>query len=230
MFHAKCEELESGGCFRWEFVDGKAWIYELPLDPHEGAAAEVIRRLEHAMGPRFDDFRSSTAPRCRKTANQSFEPDGSLKVRGFKPGQGHPDAADALGNRYPNLVVEVALEESEPHVKSKALQWLDTATDADNGVQQVIAIKIGEKLRVSGHRTMKAWRYERGAADNPVQWITFGNDDGPGNGAATPGRPGMRLHIPVASLYLPLAPPDDFADSLVLDLYYIRRTIEEAFE
>jgi hypothetical protein len=93
----------------------------------------------------------------------------------------------------------------------------------------VIVIKIGTTPRVDGHRTMKAWRYERGPAPNPVDTIEFRNH-GPNNGATEVGLAGMQLCIPVASLYLPNLPPADLPGPLVLDLFYIRRRIEEAFE
>jgi hypothetical protein len=61
-----------------------------------------------------------------------------------------------------------------------------------------------------------------------VQTIEFGNH-GPGNGATEVGHDGMQLYIPVASVYFPVAPLADLPGPLVLDLFYIRRTIEEAF-
>ena len=230
QFHAKCARNESGGGSRWEFKDGEVWIYELPLAPHEDAAGEVIQELTRQMGQQHSrDVVSAASPRCDNNArNWSYEPDGSLTVRNGRPGPGHPDAADSFGNRWPNIIVEVAYMESEPHVRAKALEWLDTATDPNNGVQQVIVIKIGTTARVDGHRTMKAWRYERGAAENPVQAIEFGNH-GPANGATEVGLDGMQLRIPVASVYLPNEPPADLPGPLVLDLFYIRRAIEETF-
>jgi hypothetical protein len=64
-------------------------------------------------------------------------------VNDFRPGPGHPDTSDATGNRWPNIIIEVAFQESEPHVHDKAMKWLQTATNPDNGVQQVIVITIG---------------------------------------------------------------------------------------
>lgn len=92
-------------------------------------------------------------------------------------------------------------------------------------VQQVSVIKIGTKPRQDGHRTMKAWRYEQGAAANPVETFEFGNH-GPGNGATAPGK--MVLRIPVASIYHPTAAPGDFGPNahIDVDLFYIRRIIE----
>jgi hypothetical protein len=107
------------------------------------------------------------------------------------------------------------------------MDWLEMAADPDNSVQQVIVIKIGTSVSSDDHRTMKAWRYERGATENPVQEIEFGNH-GPNHGATQAGRAGMQLHIPVASIYLPLDPPADLPGSLVLDLFYIRRTIQRS--
>lgn len=227
QFRSQCNKRESGGCFRWEFKDGKAWIYELPHAAHDSAAHEVIRCLERSLGPHDDDLRGAASPRCDNNAAQwSYEPDGSLTKRGCNPGPG-PDAADSAGNRWPNLIVEVAFQETEKHVKAKALEWLNTANSRPQfGVQQVIVIKIGVKPRTDGHRTMKAWQYERGAGNNnPLQYFEFGNH-GPNNGATAAGLPGMQLRIPTESLYCPMDPPDDVADELGLDLFRIRDTIE----
>ncbi len=108
------------------------------------------------------------------------------------------------------------------------MDWLATATNASYGVQQVIAVKIGDNVRRDGTRTMKAWQYERGAGANPVQTIEFGIH-GPRHGATEVELAGMQLHIPVASVYLPNPPPADLPGPLVLDLFYIRRKIERAF-
>jgi hypothetical protein len=160
------------------------WIYEVLHAPHESAAREVIFQLwMRQMGQHMNDIDDSGSPRCDNHAGGwSYEPDASLTVGNGQPGRGHADAADIYGNRWPNIIVEVALTESETHVRARAMDWLETATDADNGVQQVIVIKIGTTPRVDGHRTMKAWRYERNAAENPVQTIEFGIH-GPRHGA-----------------------------------------------
>jgi hypothetical protein len=201
----------------------------VPRAAHDRAAGEVIKRLTMAMGQHMDDIDSAASPRCDNNANNwSYEPDGSLTVRNGRPGRGHAGAADIDGNRWPNIIVEVAFMETETHVRARAMDWLDTATDPNNGVQQVIVIKIGATACLGSHRTMEAWRYARDAAENPVQTIEFGND-GPNNGATEVGLDGMQLHIPVASLYLPNEPPAGLPGSLVLVLFYIRRTIERSF-
>jgi Uma2 family endonuclease len=229
QFHEECDRNDDGGCFRSELKNGNVLIYELPHAAHDSAAGELISELLMQMGQHSDDVMSAASPRCDNNANQwSYEPDGSLRVLNFRPGPGHADAADRSGNRWPNIIVEVAFRESETHVRAKAIDWLETATDPNNGVRQVIVIKIGTIVSSDRNRTMKAWRYERGAAANPVQTIEFGNH-GPVFGATEVGLDGMQLHIPVASLYLPNAPPADLIGPLVLDLFYIRRAIERSF-
>jgi hypothetical protein len=224
QFHAECDqnEHESRGGSRWEFKRGEVWIYELPHLAHDSAAGQVIKKLTMEMGQHADDIFSAASPRCDNNNianNWSYEPDGSMRVRGVRPGPGHADAADLAGNRWPNIIVEVAYTESEPHVRAKAIDWLGTAiTDPNNGVQQVIVIKIGKNVRVDGHRPMKVWRYARGAAENPVQTINFGNDE-PDNGATEAGLAEMKLLIPVASLYLPNDPPANLPAPLVLDFF-----------
>jgi hypothetical protein len=94
------------------------------------------------------------------------------------------------------------------------------------GVQRVIVIKIGNNVRRHGHRTLKAWRYERGSAI-ALQAIEFGNH-GVANGATARGIPGMQLIVPVASVYLPFLPPIGSTD-FVVDLYDTREVIEDAF-
>jgi hypothetical protein len=109
------------------------------------------------MGQHSRDIVYAASPRCDNNANNwSYEPDGSLTVEDWRPGPGHADAADSFGNRWPNIIVEVAYTESETHVRARAVDWLDTATDPNNGVQQVIVIKIGKVVRADGNRTMKA--------------------------------------------------------------------------
>jgi hypothetical protein len=227
QFHAKVDRNDSSGCYWWEFKDGEVWIYELPNTAHARAAGRVMTELVMQMGQHMNDIISAASPRCDNNAsNWSYEPDGSLTVDDFELAPGHADAADQFGNRWPNIIVELAFRESETHVRARAIDWLETATDPNNGVQQVIVIKIGTTVPSGGHRTMKAWRFARGAAVNPVQAIAFGNH-GPGNGATQVGLAGMQLRIPVTSLYLPNAPPADLVGDLVLDLFYIRWVVEE---
>jgi hypothetical protein len=71
----------------------------------------------------------------------------------------------------PNIIVEVVFRKSETHVRAKAIDWLETATAPNNGVQQVI--ELDTTVPSDRNRTMKAWRYEHGAAANPVQAIEF---------------------------------------------------------
>jgi hypothetical protein len=73
---------------------------------------------------------------------------------------------------------------------------------------------------------MRALRNELGAAENPVKTIEFGRHD-EGVGATAADLPGMQLYVPVTSVYFPVAPPADLPGPLVLDLFYIRRAIEE---
>lgn len=231
QFHAKCDTLESGGCFRWEFKDGKAWIYEIPHAAHEETAGRVIQLITLGLGQNALDLATSASPRCDdNTAHLSMEPDGAVEVRGHRPGAGHPDAADVSGNRWPNVIVEVAFCESEAHVRNKAKVWLNTTTNPSYGVQQVIVIKIGASVRVDGHRTMKAWRYKRGAPVNPAQTIEFGNH-GPNHGATSVNLPGMQLQIPLAGIYHPAPVPADLVTvaNILIDLFHIRQIIEEAF-
>jgi hypothetical protein len=117
------------------------WIYEFPCAAHDRAAGEVIAELKAQMGQHFRDVVSAASPRCdNNAANWSYEPDGSLTVFDWRPGQGHADAADSAGNRWPNIIVEVAYRESEAHVHANTIDWLDTATDPNNCVQQVFRL------------------------------------------------------------------------------------------
>ena len=68
---------------------------------------EVIAELRNAWGKHFRDIRSAASPRRdNNVANWSYEPDGSLSVRGYRPGQGNPDAADVAGNPWNNIIVD----------------------------------------------------------------------------------------------------------------------------
>lgn len=234
QFHDKCKDGKKGTTVgvRWEFKNGEVWIYELPHVAHDYTSGTILQEIVFQMGANQRDVVVGTSPTCdNNAANWSYEPDGVIRVKGYRPGPG-PDAMDVEGNRWPNLVVEVALSESERHVRRKALNWLNTCTalgaTGNRGVQQVIVIKIGANERQGGHRTMRAMRFERGQANNPVQEIEFGNH-GPHNGATAAGLPGMQLNIPVAHLYLPNIPPVGLPATIDLDLFFVRETIEASF-
>jgi len=233
QFHDKCKDGKKVNVgFRWEFKNGKVWIYELAHEAHDGSSGKILQKVVRQMGAFEDDVDVVTTPTWdNNAANWSYEPDGVIKVAGYRPGPG-PDAMDVVGNRWPNLVVEVALNESEPHVRLKALDWLNTCTvpgtTGDRGVQQVIVIKIGTNLRADGHRTMKAMRFERGQPINPVQEIEFGNHGG-NNGATVANLPGMQLNIPAAHLYRPNNPPVGLPVTIDLDLFFVRQKIEASF-
>jgi hypothetical protein len=100
------------------------WIYEVPHAPHESAAREVIFQLwMRQMGQHMNDIDDSGSPRCDNHAGDwSYEPDASLRVRNARPGRGHADAADIYGNRWPNIIVEVALSETETHARARAME------------------------------------------------------------------------------------------------------------
>ena len=230
QFHTKCNKNDGEGCFRWEFQDGKAWIYEIPHFAHARAAGRVMSSISFGLGEdNMDDLAMAASPRCDNNKDTSMEPDGSICSDHPKPGPNQPGAADACGNRWPNIIVEVAYHETEEHVLRKAEQWL-TACDNDTyGVQQVIVIKMGTSVGTDGHRTMKAWRYERNNPGNPVEEIEFGNH-GANNGATARNLPGMQLHVPTASIFHPNpVPPGVPHQTIIVDLFYVRRDIERSF-
>lgn len=223
---------QSGGCFKWEFKEGKAWIYELPHRCHERAAGQLSQEIIAGLGARHRDVSSPPSPRMADSNGPfSFEPDSSIEVKGG----GRPGPADLVnrcdrqGNRYCNIVFEVAYRESERHVRQKAQAWLQTApTRPQFGVQQVVVTKIGVNLLVGGGRTMRALRYERGAPVNPVQQIDFG-PHGPNGGAIAAGIPTMQINVPTASIYRPLPVPAGLGPSIAIDLFYIRQEIQASF-
>ncbi|CAB9518625.1 expressed unknown protein [Seminavis robusta] len=222
---------QTGGCFKWEFRAGKAWIYELPHRCHEEAAGQLAQEIVLGLGAHGRDVKIPPSPRMADSNGAlSAEPDSSVEVRGGgRPGPGSPDRSDAQGNRFSNIVFEVAYNESERHVRAKAQAWLLTApTQPQYGVQQGIVVKIGTNVRVSGHRTMKAFRYERANLGNPVQEIEFGHD-GPNGGATAAGIPAMQINVPTVSIYHPLAVPDGLGPSIPIDLFEIRQVIEDSF-
>ena len=226
---------QTGGCFKWEFKEGKAWIYELPHLCHEEAAGKLAQELLLGLGAHSRAVSNPPSPRMANSNGAlSAEPDNSIRVVGGpRPGPASPDRSDAQGNRFSNIVFEVAYNESERHVRLKALSWLQTSpTQPDLGVQQVVVIKIGTVLRASGHRTMRALRYARGALNNPVQNIEFGHD-GVNGGATVAGLANMQVNVPTASIFVPLnvpAPlPQPPGGSIPIDLFYIRQVIEAAF-
>jgi len=153
----------------------------------------------------------------------SVEPDYSLTVEAGGDPPNINDCSDRVGNRYPIIIFEVAYSESLAHVQRKAMSWLDSASTAPPfGVQQVVVVKIGDHLRSDGHRTMLTFRYERGAANNPVQEIEFGPHASCGGATEL----GMQIYIPASSLYLPVQPSANLPATLPIDLFYVRRIIE----
>ena len=143
---------------------------------HEEAAGRLGQCLLRGLGAHGLDVSNPPSPRMADYNGAfSFEPDNSIRVvGGGRPGPTDPNRSDRQGSRYSNIVFEVAFKESGKHVRAKAQAWLQTApTLPQFGVQQVIVVKIGTKLRVGGHRTMRAYRYERGNPSNPVQMIEF---------------------------------------------------------
>ena len=243
QFHRKCKNSEATG-FRMEYKTGKAFIYEVPTAAHDDAAGEIVYGITSRLClPRAGDFSTGASPRCDRNDDESFEPDGTvcLMQRSCdgtplqqRPGPGHASAADPAGNRWPNVIIEVAMIESEQHVRDKALRWLAACNDPNFCVQQVIVVKIGPTPRSNvnesnGTHSMKAWRYARGALNTEAfdQFFEFGipNNPGEGNmGATATGQ--MMLHIPTAALYAPIPVPNGLPDTIDVDLFFLRNVIE----
>jgi len=233
QFQRKLDELEGGGCFRWEFEGnkdgddgGKAYVYELPHRCH--SAWEIITyAISDELGQYSEHFSISRSPTCiGRFGNRIvdiMEPDGCVTIRG-----GHPGANDAEnkcteeGHRWPNVIIEVAYHETLKHVQEKALKWLRQANDK-YGVQQVIVVKIGTKLRENGGRTMTAYRYDRFKPEkNPVETVEFGN------GVLQPNT--LFLNIPTNSLFHPRRRSEGLDKTIDIDLFFVREAIEYAFE
>jgi Putative restriction endonuclease len=133
QFHTKIKKLErtsasssTSGFFRWEFKDGKAWIYELPHPAHDDAAGRVLNLISRWFDVVQNKcFTFGSSPRCDDNVGRtlSMEPDGAVCLKKHHPGPGRL-AVDKDGNRFPNIIVEVAFHESEAHVQDKALKWL----------------------------------------------------------------------------------------------------------
>jgi Putative restriction endonuclease len=108
QFHVRINEIEKTGeslstigYFRWEFKDGKAWIYELPHRAHANSAGRVVtligRWYDEVQNERFT-FGSS--PRCNNNAGgrYSMEPDGAVCLADHRPGPGRLAADEDDGN------------------------------------------------------------------------------------------------------------------------------------
>ena len=238
----KCTDLESRLCFHMEFIDGKAWIYEIPHAAHDRAAGEVVDEIMSGLGGHRRDFFKASSPRCdNNNVNESYEPDGSVVKRLQRPGAGQPGAADATGNRFPNIIVEVAFIETESHVRRKAVKWLNASNDPNFAVQQVIVIKIGKDPRPTrgNTRAMEAWQYEQAVSpavnhyDNVASHFVFGvprfDRPPPSNNVGVTFPNQMVLQIPSTSFYHPANPPAGVPPVIDVDLFYIRRAIEESF-
>jgi hypothetical protein len=201
---------------RLEYKNGEVWIYEFTNHPaHEAAAGEIVGQcievlsLNHVR-PLFSTGASPSFD--NNVAQLVFEPDGFVKPRGRVTG--------LVRDPNPNVVVEVAFSETEPHVLAKAAAWIGPGFT----VQQVIVIKIGARPRVGGGRTMRALSYVRGAAMNPVQGpIDFDQ-------VAAAGAAGMQLFInhaqllvgaPAATVAAMAAVPDPIA----MGLFHVQQAI-----
>ena len=203
---------------RLEYNNGQVLIYEFTNHPaHEAAAGIIVTEVHDAFVPLGVHrlLTTGSSPSVDNTAAQLvFEPDGFIRPDGKVTAAGVRDLS-------PNVVIEVALSETQPHVLAKAAAWIGHGFT----VQQVIVIKIGANARVGGGRTMRAWSFVRGAV-NPVQGpIDF--DQAAGAGAA-----GMQLYVnhaqllvgaPAATVAAMVAVPDP----VVIDLFYVQQKILE---
>lgn len=215
-----CISLDTWGC-SFELNDGEVLIYEWPSCVHSTVAGSFLTEIATFLGARARDFRAATGPRCGFDGF-SFEPDAAFTpLAKPNPGVGAPGAADADGNAFPNLVLEVAFGETLPHAQTKAAAWLGPLTS----VQQVIIIKIGKDALANGGRTLLAFSYLRGmAAANLVQTIDFSY---PANQLVGAGVAGMQLFVPLADLYFgdPGGVPAGMAGPAVYDLFWIQRQL-----
>lgn len=231
QFKKKLEELEGIGCFRWMFVgsedsdsdSGKAYIYELPHRCHEYSAAKIREGILYGLGQYSEEhFYISGSPTCEGQRfgrfNDIMEPDGAVTINGGHPGKDSENRCNDEGDRWPNLIIEVAYTQSLQDVEKKAFRWLRQANDY-YGVQQVIIIEIGANPRQDGTRTMRAFRYQRNSANNPVESVDFRDGNGP-----------AELSIPSRSLFHPWEVPEGFGEAITIDLLLVRKAIVDAFK
>jgi hypothetical protein len=198
---------------RFEFRNGEVWIYEFVNHPaHEAAAGVIVKKVTFALIGVDDLFTTGASPSVDNALAQFvYEPDGFIWPKG--------KVTVGVRELTPNVVIEVAFSETQPHVLAKAAAWIGHGFT----VQQVIVIKIGANARVGGGRTMRAWSFVRGAV-NPVQGpIDF--DQVAGAGAA-----GMQLHVHHAQLLFGASAATVAAmiavpNPIVVDLFHVQQQI-----
>jgi len=229
-FQRKCET--SLGIFpgKERTPQGDVIIYEMPSRVHNSVASCIWEQIATVMGanavPLAQRIVAIGTSDCTSGGTTNQGDNGFIPYNLPRPAM---NAADAEGNAWPTLVVEVAYSESLPHAQNKALTfWLG----ANTTVQDVLVFKIFNQY-ANGTRRLRVQLFSRGAAANPVHDIDFGTG-GTTDNAAVPVPPcnalgiaAYQIPLSIARLFNGVAIPATLAGiaAINLDLFWVQQII-----
>jgi len=225
--------------------NGNVYFYEVPLDPHERTAFEVMYRIREEWGAYGVADLAIRMGGYGSSVGWIKEPDGCFTPNGLVVGGGGILSCDAQNKPWPTLIIEVGYSETIQDLYDDAQLWLGPTTS----VQIVLAFKIWRK-REDNTVAMMAMRFERGKAI-PQYSVSFGNANldrrpkntlndwgvqcvgvGCGNVACDANSIGMyQLYIPTALLFRNVASgiPVGLSANLSIDLYPLQIHVLSAF-
>ena len=197
--------------FKWEWSEGRVWIYELVGQPHERASRAFEREInsQGAHGGWADSLSYNGSSRLiNPNPNESnWEPDCSYLP---ERRNGPPGDVDGL-DPYPTMVLEAATSETTQHVLNKVTSYLSPGTT----IQVVIVIEV--RRTIEGAGSLQLWKFQRDRSDLHFELgdpnCTMSND------------PRFQLALPVHLLYdnAPIPPSLVGVENVVLDLFAWKR-------
>ncbi|CAG8656615.1 5820_t:CDS:2, partial [Ambispora gerdemannii] len=214
----------------WEWINGDVIIYELPSKPHEVLIVAISEEISWRCSPvRGTDGRIIGLGAIRTRADDS-EKEADACFRPKKPRVAPPNGSNEKDEPWPNLVIEVAYSESEPHVLEKVKDfWLRNLSRAHDA----IVVKVDKPPEEDeAPLRMQAWHFcardrpRRTADIRPRTHFEFGTHDKYGNPTnIQPGQCVINISLdclyhdayPEATIHRQLLP-----DPIVLDFLTIR--------
>jgi hypothetical protein len=202
---------------------GRVIIQSIPLDIHEGAAGEILVRIQEEVQtagnsiPLIRTLKVKASPRCELGNRRGKEPDMSLTPLGLPIGGNILD--NGHGCPFPNLVIEVAYK-NEPlnGLRGVVLDWLSPQTS----VQVAIGIKVFIRR---GDRRYRAILAVRNVPQ--LQEVEFGDVDDLG---VAVGAGPITLAFSLTLLYQGVALPPQLANlvnpTITIELIALRNYLD----
>lgn len=207
-FFSKIESPSYCG-YKWELVDNNVVIYDMVDVPHEEAAEAFNYMItqEAVLGGWGAYLRYLRSSRLKNPApsGSNWEPDNAY----LPTNRAGPIGSFDESARYPTMVLEVAISESDDHVVDKAQKYLDPKTT----IQIVLVLLVRPKLE--GADRLQVFKFERGQ-QNPCWRCSFADPV-----CTQPNDPAFRLPIPIRLLFENAPPPPALAGrtNIELDLF-----------